>query len=113
MRTLQGNASFTTYLLGQDVGTTFMDNMVLRPGLNTFNLHANISQNAVLDALQQKPYCEQGGLLPFELTGKDVVNKGQHLTYYSDALGSANQSVSIPIGLDLKRDHGLSFNCKQ
>ncbi|KAJ9138271.1 hypothetical protein NKR19_g7907 [Coniochaeta hoffmannii] len=108
-----GNASFTTYLLGQDVGVTYMDNMVLRPGLNTFNIHASISQGAVVNALQLKPYCEQGGLLPFELTGKDVVNKGQHLTYYSQALGAANQTVDLPIGFDLKRDHDLSFTCKE
>jgi len=113
MNSFQGNASFTTYLLGQDVGVTYMDNMVLRPGLNTFNIHASISQGAVVNALQLKPYCEQGGLLPFELTGKDVVNKGQHLTYYSQALGAANQTVDLPIGFDLKRDHDLSFTCKE
>lgn len=107
-----GNASFTSFLLGQNVGTTFMDNMVLRPGLNNYTMHANISQDAVLNALQMKPYCEQGGLLPFELTGKDVVNNGQHLLYYAHALGAANQSVSIPIGEDLKRDHDLTFSCK-
>jgi hypothetical protein len=88
-----------------------MDNMVLRPGDNTFNLHANISQGEVLEALQTKPFCEQGGMLPFELTGKDVVNKGQHLSYYSDALGAANQTVDLPIGFDLKRDQNLTLPC--
>jgi hypothetical protein len=89
-----------------------MDNMILRPGLNTFFLHANISQTAVVNALQLKPYCENGGDLPFELTGKDVVNNGQHLTYYSNALSAANQSVTIPIGFDLKRDNNITFSCK-
>ncbi|OIW35653.1 hypothetical protein CONLIGDRAFT_66848 [Coniochaeta ligniaria NRRL 30616] len=107
-----GNVSFTSYLLGQEVGTTYMDNMVLRPGLNNFTTHANISQSAVLNALQMKPYCDQGGLLPFQLTGKDVVNNGQHLPYYAHALGAANQTIDIPIGFDLKRDHGIALNCK-
>ncbi|KAB5581056.1 hypothetical protein GE09DRAFT_948954 [Coniochaeta sp. 2T2.1] len=107
-----GNASFTTYLLQKEVGMTYMDNMVLRPGDNNFTLHANISQNAVLDALQLKPFCENGGLLPFELTGKDVVNHGHNLTYYSHALGAGNQTVEIPIGFDLKRDNNITFSCK-
>ena len=92
---------------------TYMDNMVLRPGDNNFTMHANISQDAVLAALQLKPFCEQGGLLPIELTGKDVVNHGHHLKYYADALGASNQTVDIPIGFDLKRDHNLTFSCKQ
>jgi len=107
-----GNASFTSYLEGKEVGTTFIDNMVLVPGLNNFTLKANISQGAVLDALQRKPYCENGGNIPFQLSGKDVVNFGQHLTYYSDALGAANQTVTIPIGADLKRDHNLTLACR-
>lgn len=99
-----GNASFTSYLEGQEVGTTYMDNMILRPGLNNFTMHANISQGPVLAALTKKPYCENDGLLPFQLTGKQVTNNGEHLQYYADALGSANQTVDIPIGFDLERD---------
>jgi hypothetical protein len=91
-----------------------MDNMVLRPGLNNYTIHANISQGDVVEALQNKPYCENGGLLPFQLQGLDVVNNGQHLTYYADALGAANQTVDIPVGADLARDNnGLRFNCKE
>lgn len=89
-----------------------MDNMILRPGLNNFTMHANISQSAVLEALQLKPYCENGGMLPFELTGLAVVNNGQHLSYYADALGAANQTVDIPLGFDLKRDYNITMDCK-
>jgi len=107
-----GNASFTTYMSGKDVGVTYIDNMVLRPGLNNFTLHASISQAVTLETLQQKPYCESGGLIPVQLSGKDVVNNGQHLAYFAHALGSGNQTVDIPIGADLKRDHGLALGCK-
>lgn len=91
------------------VGTTYMDNMVLRPGLNNFTMHANISQAPVLSALGKKPYCEQDGLLPFQLSGKEVINNGEHLSYYADALGSGNQTVDIPIGADLVRDYPTLF----
>jgi hypothetical protein len=87
------------------VGTTYIDNMYLRPGLNNFTLRAKISQSPVLSALSKKPYCEQDGLLPFQLSGKDVVNNGEHLTYYSDALAAGNQTIDIPIGADLERDY--------
>jgi hypothetical protein len=107
-----GNASFTTYLLKENVGTTYMDNVFLRPGLNNFTMHASINQTAVLNALQLKPYCDEGGLIPVELTGKDVVNHGRHLIYYSNALGAANQTVDIPLGFDLQRDHNISLPCK-
>lgn len=107
----QGNASFTSFLLGQEVGTTYMDNMILRPGLNNFSIAANISQGAVLNALQEKPYCQNGGVLPFQLTGKSVVNHGQELSYYAQALAAANQSVTLPIGADLKQDN-ITLSCK-
>lgn len=107
-----GNASFTSYLEGKNVGITYMDNMILRPGLNNFTMHAKINQSDVLNALQEKPYCENGGTIPVQLSGLDVVNNGQHLPYYSDSLGVANQTVDIPIGFDLKRDQGVILSCK-
>lgn len=107
----QGNATFTSYLLGQNVGDTHMDNMILRPGLNNFTIAANISQGAVVNAIQEKPYCQNGGLMPFQLTGKSVVNHGQPLSYYAEALGAANQTVILPIGADLKKDN-ITLACK-
>lgn len=76
--------------------------MVLRPGPNVFAMRANISQAPVLTGITQPPYCTNGGVLPFLLGGKNVTNHGQHLSYYADSLGATNQSVSIPVGDDLK-----------
>ncbi|KAK3938059.1 hypothetical protein QBC46DRAFT_356137 [Diplogelasinospora grovesii] len=99
-----GNASFHNYLLGEEIGTVYVDNIVLRPGIavNNFSMHANISQGPVLTALGDKPYCQNGGVIPFQLRGKTVVNHGQPLSYYADALATANQTVELPIGGDLK-----------
>lgn len=95
------------------VGTTYIDDMVLRPGLNNFTMHANIEQKPVLTALGKKPYCEQNGTLPFQLSGKAVVNNGEHLSYYADALASGNQTVDIPIGTDLARDYNYKISCSK
>jgi len=82
--------------------------MILRPGLNDFPMRAKIDQMPVAAAVSEKPYCETGKL-PFILRGKSVVNHGQALAYYADALASSNQTVEIDVkgpfkslGLDIK-----------
>ncbi|KAK7722771.1 hypothetical protein SLS63_009166 [Diaporthe eres] len=104
-----GNTTFINYLQGQDIGRVFVDNMVVRPGINNFTMHANISQTPILQVIQQRPFCEDG-VLPMQLRGENVVNNGQLLTYYRDSLGSTNQSVDIDVGSDLTA-LGLTITC--
>lgn len=105
----QGNTTFINYLQGQDIGRVFVDNMVVKPGINNFTMHANISQTPILQVIQQRPFCEDG-VLPMQLRGENVVNNGQLLTYYRDSLASTNQSVDIDVGADLT-DLGLTIAC--
>lgn len=105
----QGNTTFINYLQGQDIGRVFVDNMVVRPGINNFSMHANISQTPILQVIQERPFCEDG-VLPMQLRGANVVNNGQFLSYYNDSLASTNQSVSIDVGADLTA-LGLTINC--
>ncbi|KAJ0104445.1 hypothetical protein J7T55_010911 [Diaporthe amygdali] len=104
-----GNTTFINYLQGQDIGRVFVDNMVVRPGINNFSMHANISQTPILQVIQERPFCEDG-VLPMQLRGANVVNNGQFLSYYNDSLASTNQSVSIDVGADLTA-LGLTINC--
>ncbi|AEO54476.1 hypothetical protein MYCTH_2297089 [Thermothelomyces thermophilus ATCC 42464] len=106
-----GNVTFHNYLLGREVGTVFIDNLTLRPGTNEYPLRATIDNGAVIDALGQKPYCEQNGVLPFQIRGKTVVNHGQSLPYFADALAAYNQTVSIPIGEAVKSSLGVTVPC--
>ena len=105
----QGNTTFINYLQGEDIGRVFVDNMVVRPGINNFTMHANISQTPILQVIQQRPFCEDG-VLPMQLRGENVINNGQVLTYYRDSLGSTNQSVDIDVGDDLA-ELGLTITC--
>jgi len=73
-----------------------MDDVTLAPGLNNFSMRANIEQLPVLQAVAKKPYCSNG-VLPFQLRGKSVVNHGQPLSYFADALAAANQTVPIDL----------------
>lgn len=106
----QGNASFINYMLGEEnVGTVYVDNMNIVPGINNFSMRANISQTPVLNAIQEQPYCETG-ILTFDLQGLNVSNHGQYLPYYALALASTNMSVNINISADLA-DLGLNVEC--
>lgn len=110
-RVPQGNVSFHNYLLGAEIGTVYVDDMVLVPGLkNEFKMHANISQGPVLTAMTEKPYCESGKI-PFQLRGKTVFNHGQPLSYYADSLATSNQTVEIDLAGPLKSDLNLTIAC--
>jgi hypothetical protein len=79
--------------------------------MNEYEMRASIQNAPVLGALGQKPYCEEGGILPFEIEGDTVVNNGQSLPYFRDALASARQTVQIPIGQAVTDNLGLTVPC--
>lgn len=107
----QGNATFYNYLLGKDIGEVFLNNLTLRPGINLVPMVANITGlSTVLTAWYERPYCENG-VLPVQLRGKTVVNKGQPLVYFADALASANQSVPLDLSKALPAV-GFNMSCK-
>jgi competence protein ComGC len=107
-----GNVTFDTFLLGQYVGPTYLDNVLLvAGGANNFTMHANVSQLPVIGALGQQPYCSNGGVLPFQLRGKDVFNNGQPLPYYANALSTGNQTVPLPIGAAIKAALNITVPC--
>ncbi|KAK4127041.1 hypothetical protein N657DRAFT_187789 [Parathielavia appendiculata] len=106
-----GNVTFYNYLLGKDVGTVYIDNLTLRPGMNEYTMRATISNADVIEVLGQKPYCENGGVLPFQIRGKSVVNNGQPLPYFADALAAHNQTVDIPIGEAVKTHLNVTIPC--
>ncbi|KAI1369337.1 hypothetical protein F5Y08DRAFT_293073 [Xylaria arbuscula] len=105
-----GNTTFTSYLNDEDVGQTYINNLVLRPGNNTFATSADIQQLPIVSALTQKPLCELEGKLPFRLKGKDVVNNGQVLPYFRDALAASYQNITIDLSEAAKKI-GISAKC--
>jgi hypothetical protein len=85
--------------------------MVLRPGNNTFNISGTIDQGPILAALAQRPYCTNGGILPFQLAGNAVVNAGEPIPWLAGALGAQNLSVSIDLGPAVKVATGINIPC--
>lgn len=86
--------------------------MKLFPGDNKVSVYASIDNAKVLPDLAQKPACEPGpknGFLPFELSGKKVVNlQNETLPYYEAALAAAKQQTEINVGEAAM--NGLGFN---
>lgn len=94
---------------GEEIGTVYMDDLTLYPGINSAAMHADIEQRPVLEAVTTEPHCEDG-VVPFELTGKDVVNNGDRLAYFADAL--AQLTTKVDIGLkDAFAEAGLDIGC--
>ncbi|OTB07603.1 hypothetical protein M426DRAFT_241027 [Hypoxylon sp. CI-4A] len=106
-----GNTTFHTYFNNTEVGTSYIMNMVLYPGSNSFFIWADTNQTAVLAGLTQRPWCERDGTLTFELAGRTVMNHGQPIPYLADALGATNSSADIPIGQAIKGDLGVPIGC--
>lgn len=106
----KGNLTFTNFMVNEfNVGTVFVDNVTIKPGNNSFPLRANISQTPVLQTIQERPYCETG-IIPFELQGQNVLNHGQRLAYYADAMATTNITTDIAVLPDLQA-LGLTIQC--
>jgi cytoskeletal protein RodZ len=108
-----GNVTFHNYLFGKDIGTVYFDNLTLRSGMNVHFMRATISVADVGTALAQPQYCQgpDMGILPFQLSGKSVVNHDQALPYFADALAAVNQSLNINVGETLKHSQNMTIPC--
>jgi hypothetical protein len=83
---------------------------VLHPGDNTFFATADIKQVPIVEALTQEPFCKLEGKLPFQLSGSGVVNNGQNIPYFADALAASNQSIIIDLS-QASKALGIPVGC--
>ncbi|ETS87957.1 hypothetical protein PFICI_01785 [Pestalotiopsis fici W106-1] len=105
-----GNTSFSTYFNNTKIGVTNITNMVLQPGDNEFPIEGDISQLVIVNALIQQPYCSNGGVLPFAITGDSVVNNNESIPWLANALSAFNVSLNIEIGAAVK-SAGIPLSC--
>jgi hypothetical protein len=96
-------------LNGEDIGTVYMDNLILYPGINNVSIYADVSQGPVLQAMTTPPYCENG-TIPFQMQGENVTRNGEELQYFAGALRQLTQTVDIPLGEAFARN-GLELGC--
>ncbi|KAI1436762.1 hypothetical protein GGR50DRAFT_189784 [Xylaria sp. CBS 124048] len=105
-----GTTTFTNYFNDEVVGQVYINDLVLYPGNNSFPTTADIKQLPIIDALTMEPFCELNGKLPFILSGTNVVNNGQAIPYFRDALAASNQSVTIDLG-EAAKAVGIPVKC--
>lgn len=76
------------------VGQAFLNNMVLRPGSNTFPMTAKVNNTVVLKMISDK---YSSGVVPFEITGNKSVYHGKVLPYFSKALQANTMKVELSV----------------
>jgi len=106
-----GNVSFTNFVGDEEVGTLFIENLLLRPGDNFVDISGAMDNVAILTLVRSPEYCEDG-IIPFKLLGKNVTNHGQDIPYFAAGLGSANQTVDIDIGSIIESSLGTAIGCR-
>ncbi|KAF4123361.1 Protein of unknown function (DUF3712) [Geosmithia morbida] len=105
-----GNITYSNYVGDVKVGNMTINNVFLRPGSNTVQFTASVNQARVVNLLQSDQYCKTQ-VIPFELVCEKVVNDGQELNYFRDALKYKRQVVDMEIGKIVEKTLGSSLGC--
>ena len=89
-----GNLTMDMYVGNVSIGNSTVENVVLRPGNNTFPLRALANQTAVVQLLFTD---YKSGIFPVNIVSKGVIYQGEHLPYYEYALRSNNLTIHLNV----------------
>lgn len=81
---------------GTAIGESYIQDLVLKPGNNTFDMRAKVDQLAIIGMMKKYP----GTVVPVDITGSETnssVYDGQALSYFSRALASNKLRVDLNI----------------
>lgn len=81
---------------GQTIGQTWIKNVILKPGKNSFPMTSTADQATVIGILGADK--SKSGILPIEAKTVSIMYKGQHLPYFEAAMAA----VPVKINLNLK-----------
>jgi hypothetical protein len=107
---IQGNVSFINYVGDEELGSLYIENLLLVPGNNVVNISASMNQIAIVSLVRSPEYCKDG-VIPFKLLGDNVTNHGENISYFAAALASANQTVPIDIAEIIRNDLNTTISC--
>lgn len=81
---------------GENIGTSSLKDLVLRPGNNTIPMTSKVDQSRVVKMVTSE---YKDGILPIDITGNSTKNKdGKELPYYTAALAANKVSVKLDVG---------------
>ncbi|KAE8358894.1 hypothetical protein BDV27DRAFT_60921 [Aspergillus caelatus] len=91
-----GNVTLDLSVNGTAIGTSYIQDLVLKPGDNKFSMRAKVDQLAIIGMMSKYP----GTVVPVDITGSETnssVYDGQALPYFSRALASNKLRVDLNI----------------
>ncbi|CAG8898753.1 unnamed protein product [Penicillium egyptiacum] len=97
-----GNVTLALELDGKPVGTTYLNNLVLKPGDNTVPMMGKVDQGAIITLLTSKSNPYKDGILPFDIIGNATSYNGKELPYFTKALAANKLSVKLNVLAALK-----------
>ncbi|KAI4158684.1 MAG: hypothetical protein LQ342_007205 [Letrouitia transgressa] len=95
MTIAMGNVTFSNYVAGDFIGTTALQDLVLRPGDNSVPMRSTIDQTLVIKKVVAD---YRDGMLPVDIRGNSSVYAGEHLEYFEKALAGNEQHVVLDVG---------------
>ncbi|RJE22195.1 hypothetical protein PHISCL_05481 [Aspergillus sclerotialis] len=95
----KGNLTMDLSVDGTHVGQAFLNDFVMRPGENKFDMTAKVNNTVVMDMIGDK-YTK--GIVPFDITGNSSIYNGKELPYFSKALKANTLKVELNILEGLK-----------
>jgi hypothetical protein len=84
------------------MGTTYLNDLVLKPGRNTFPMLAKVDQTAIIGLLTSSSNPYKDGIVPFDITGNSSTYHGKDLPYFTKALSANKLTVKLDVGAALK-----------
>ncbi|CAI7616028.1 unnamed protein product [Penicillium glandicola] len=101
MTLTMGNVTLNLELNGTSIGTTYLNNLVIKPGNNSVAMVGTVNQTAILTLLtsSSNPYTD--GIIPFDITGNATSYNGKDLPYFTKALAANKLSVELDVGAAL------------
>ncbi|KGO70306.1 Protein of unknown function DUF3712 [Penicillium italicum] len=106
----QGNVSLNLELDGKSVGTTYLNNLTLKPGSNTVPMIGKVDQAAIITLLTSKSNPYKDGILPFDIAGNATSTyDGKELPYFSKALSANKLSIKLDV-LSALKEAGVNLS---
>ncbi|EEP81897.1 predicted protein [Uncinocarpus reesii 1704] len=101
MTLTMGNLTLSLSVDGKDIGKSFMNNVVIRPGDNNIEMKSKVDQAQVLGLIAGRNARYRNGIVPIDIVGDSAVYNGEDLPYYSKALASNKLHVELNVGAAL------------
>lgn len=90
---VQGNVTLDLSVEGTPIGKSYLNDLVIRPGDNTLDMTANITQSKVVGFLSKY----KNNIIPVDITGNSSVYHGKDLPYFAAALAANKLTVDLNV----------------